>query len=118
MERLLYKNALQAKWTIGAFIGGSLLLQKGFWQSHLIKEDVFGIDGNGGHMLKIITNLTDEEMARLKFTRRMYWHWKGSRVGLDGKDTISEQELADRGVASKQEPYIEYVKRPPHDKYL
>ena len=118
MERLLYKNALQAKWTIGAFIGGSLLLQKGFWQSHLIKEDVFGIDGNGGHMLKIITNLTDEEMARLKFTRRMYWHWKGSRQGMDGKDGISDQELADRGVAASQEPYIEYVKRPPHDKYL
>ena len=37
------------------------------------------MDGNGGKMLKIITELTDEEMARLKYVRRLYWHWKGSR---------------------------------------
>lgn len=69
-------------------------------------------------MLKIITNLTDEEMARLKYVRRLYWHWKGSRQMKDGKETISNQELQDRGIAYKEEPYIEYVKRPPHDKYL
>ena len=62
--------------------------------------------------------LTDEEMARLKFTRRMYWHWRGTRTGRDGKDGISDQELADHGIKTAQEPYIEYVKRPPHDKYL
>ena len=119
MEKLIYKNAVQAKWTIGAFLGGSMLLQGGFWRQSLIKDDVYGIDGNGGHMIKIITNLTDEEMARLKFTRRMYWHWRGSRnMDGDGKDRISDAELADRGIASPQEPYIEYVKRPPHDKYL
>jgi hypothetical protein len=36
----------------------------------------------------------------------------------DGKETISNQELQDRGIAYKEEPNIEYVKRPPHDKYL
>lgn len=81
-------------------------------------HDVFGVDGNGGTMLKIITNLTDEEMARLKYVRRLYWHWKGSRKVSDGRDTITAQELSDRGIAYKEEPYIEYVKRPPHDKYL
>ena len=118
MEKLIYRNAMQAKWVIGGMLGGSLLLQMGVWRSHLINDDVYGIDGNGGHMIKILTNLTDEEMARLKFTRRMYWHWRGTRTGRDGKDGISQQELSDMGIKTEQEPYIEYVKRPPHDKYL
>ena len=79
--------------------------------------DTFGYDGNGGKMLKIITDLTDEEMARLKYVRRLYWHWNGSRRALDGKDTITNQELADRGI-EQTEQYVEYTKRPPHDKYL
>ena len=118
MEKHLWKNAMHAKWVIGGFIGGSLFLQQGVWRSHLINQDVFGLDGNGGHMLKILTNLTDEEMARLKFQRRLFWHWRGTRTAFNGKDQISEQELADRGIKTSQEPYIEYVKRPPHDKYL
>ena len=118
MENLLYANAMKAKWILGGFIGTSFVLQNTVWKNQLIYNDVFGLDGNGGHMLKILTNLTDEEMARLKFTRRMYWHWKGTRAGGDGKDSINDQELADRGIATQPEPYIEYVKRPPHDKYL
>ena len=118
MEKLLYANAMKAKWVIGGFIGGSLFLQQGIWRSHLINNDVFGIDGNGGHMLKILTNLTDEEMARLKYVRRLHWHWRGTRTALDGKDKISDQELADHGVEPTKDAYIEYVKRPPHDKYL
>ena len=118
MEKLLYANALKAKWVIGGFIGGSVFLQQTVWRSHLINDDVFGIDGNGGHMLKILTNLTDEEMARLKLVRRFYWHWKGTRTMHNGKDTINDQELADRGIPQQPEPYVEYVKRPPHDKYL
>jgi len=51
---------------------------------------VFGPDGNGGHMLKIVTNLTDEEMARLKYVRRIYWHWRGSRKTFDGKNQIQD----------------------------
>ena len=118
VERHILANAKQAKWIIGGFVGASVFLQQTCWKSHLINKDVFGIDGNGGHMLKIITNLTDEEMARLKYVRRLYWHWKGTRTAFNGKDTISDQELADLGVATPQEPYIEYSKRPPHDKYL
>ena len=112
------KNAMQAKWVIFGFLGASMVLQMGFWLSLLIHSDVFGIDGNGGHMLKIIINLTDEEMARLKFAHRMYWHWRGTRTGDFGRENIKDQELADRGIEVKPEPYIEYVKRPPHDKYL
>ena len=118
MERLLYSNAFKARFVIAGFVGGSVLLQKIWFSSQLMNHDVFGVDGNGGTMLKIITNLTDEEMARLKYVRRLYWHWKGSRKLSDGREGISAQELADRGVAYKEEPYIEYVKRPPHDKYL
>ena len=67
-------------------------------------------------MLKIITDLTDEEMARLKYVRRLNWHWKGRKL-FDGHEKISDAELADRGIEMK-DSYIEYVKRPPHDKYL
>lgn len=85
----------------------------------LKNTEVFGPDGNGGRMLKIITNLTDEEMARLKFQRRLYWHWGGTRkMSTQGQDMISEQELSHRGIEWPQEPYVEYQKRPPHDKYL
>mmetsp|Transcript_32817 Transcript_32817/g.50116 ORF Transcript_32817/g.50116 Transcript_32817/m.50116 type:complete len:105 (-) Transcript_32817:43-357(-) len=83
-----------------------------------IMNDVFGFDGNGGKMLKILTDLTDEEMARLKHARRLAWHWRGSRTMYQGEETISDQELSDRGIQLPQEPYAEYIKRPPHDKYL
>lgn len=86
---------------------------------YLKQNDIFGYDGNGGNTLKIITNLTDEEMARLKFARRMAWHWKGwHRFSRGNFEMITDQELNDRGIELEQEPYIEYVKRPPHDKYL
>lgn len=84
----------------------------------LVYHEVFGLDGNGGRMLKIITNLTDEEMARMKFRKRMHWHWRGLRNGTSNMNTISDQELEDRGIDFPKEKYIEYVKRPPHDKYL
>lgn len=118
MEKQLWANAIKAKWIIGGFVGTSVFVQQTWLRNHLIYTDVFGLDGNGGHMLKIITNLTDEEMARLKYVRRLYWHWRGSRTMYDGKHTISDQELADRGIEVKPEPYVEYVKRPPHDMYL
>ena len=41
--------------------------------------EVYGWDGNGGKMLKIITDLTDEEISRLKHVRRHMWHWRGSK---------------------------------------
>ena len=93
MERLLWQNCLNAKYIVGTIAFGSIILQKTYLRNRLINDDVFGHDGNGGHMLKIITNLTDEEMSRLKFVRRLAWHWKGSRKGMAGLDTISDQEM-------------------------
>ena len=114
---LCFHNATNAKF----LIGGITLAHIFYWQCFTkprVMGEVFGVDGNGGKMLKIITDLTDEEMARLKHVRRLAWHWKGSRQNDYGRETISDQELSDRGIATPQEPYIEYEKRPPHDKYL
>ena len=111
------RNAYNARFFIAGLLGCHLF----YWQclsKPKIYADVFGMDGNGGKMLKIITDLTDEEMARLKYVRRLAWHWKGSRTLHEGRDKISDQELSDRGIAIPQEPYVEYIKRPPHDKYL
>jgi len=118
MERQLLQNAKNAKWLIGAIVGGTLFLQYAVYRPGLLHLEVFGLDGNGGKMLKIITNLTDEEIARLKFVRRMHWHWRGSRKMDFGKDNIQTAELTDRGINWPQETYVEYEKRPPHDKYL
>ena len=118
MEKHLWTNAKSAKWVILSFALGSLALQKLGYQTILLEREIFGYDGNGGKMLKIITNLTDEEMARLKFQRRLSWHWRGGRQVFQGRETIKDAELSDRGIEWKQEQYIEYVKRPPHDKYL
>ena len=118
MEKVLWHNAKNAKWVIGGFFGGCFLVQMWGYLPGLKTHEVFGYDGNGGRMLKIITNLTDEEIARLKFVRRLNWHWRGSRRFDYGKDLISPQELQDRGIAWPQEHYVEYEKRPPHDKYL
>ena len=118
MEKHLLANAKKAKWVIGGVVGSSLLLQYLVYRPALLHLEVFGVDGNGGKMLKIVTNLTDEEIARLKFVRRMHWHWRGSRKMDHGKDIIQTGELSDREIEWKQEPYIEYQKRPPHDKFL
>jgi hypothetical protein len=88
MERHLLNSAKQGKWVIASFVGGCLFMQYVVYGPTLLNLEVFGHDGNGGKMLKIITNLTDEEMARLKFVRRMSWHWKGSRKLLHGQETI------------------------------
>uniref|UniRef100_A0A7S3FYA6 Uncharacterized protein n=1 Tax=Strombidium rassoulzadegani TaxID=1082188 RepID=A0A7S3FYA6_9SPIT len=117
MEKLLMRNIYNARFVIGSLAAFSLLS----WQlvhKQKLMIDVYGVDGNGGRMLKIITDLSDEEMARLKYARRFSWHWKGSRRYTDTIDPISDQELADRGIEVKQEPFVEYMKRPPHDKYL
>ena len=117
MDKLLLRNLNNAKWVIGGFIGAHAFYWFAFTKPRLTSE-VFGWDGNGGKMLKIVTDLTDEEMARLKYVRRLAWHWKGSRQTGYGRENISDQELADRGIKMEQEPYVEYIKRPPHDKYL
>ena len=98
MERILYQNAYNARYVLLGLFGGSYFLQKTCFTTKLIDQDVFGADGNGGHMLKIITNLTDEEMSRLKYVRRLAWHWKGSRQMGYGKESISDQEMSDLGI--------------------
>ena len=118
MEKVLIQNAKNAKWVIGSILFGTAFLQMAVYKPGLLHLEVFGLDGNGGKMLKIITNLTDEEIARLKFVRRLNWHWRGSRKMDHGQDVIHTQELTDRGIEWPQETYIEYEKRPPHDKYL
>mgnify|MGYP007047511967 CR=1 FL=1 len=117
MDKLLLRNINNAKFVIGGFA----LAHTAYWfclTKPKLESEVFGWDGNGGRMLKIITDLTDEEIARLKHARRLAWHWRGSRQENYGRETISDQELSDRGINIPQEPYVEYVKRPPHDKYL
>ena len=117
LDKLLWNNAVKAKWVFGWFAFNTAFFQGYYLRNVLLNEDVYGVDGNGGRMLKIITNLTDEEMARLKYVRRLMCHWRGSRQATYGKDNIEAGELADRGI-KWEEKYVEYVKRPPHDKYL
>ena len=117
VDKLLWRNMNNAKWVIGGFALAHTIFWFGLTKPK-IHAEVFGWDGNGGKMLKIVTDLTDEEMARLKYVRRLAWHWKGSRQTGYGRENITDQELSDRGIVLEQEPYVEYMKRPPHDKYL
>ena len=97
MDKLLLRNLNNAKWVIGGFG----LAHTTYWimlSRPRIHSEVFGWDGNGGQMLKIITDLTDEEIAKLKYARRSTWHWNGLRSQHYAKDTISDQELSDRGI--------------------
>ena len=84
----MWHNAKQARYVLAGLLGGSLLIQYAVYRPGLLHFEVFGPDGNGGRMLKIITNLTDEEIARLKFVRRLNWHWRGSRRHDYGRETI------------------------------
>lgn len=106
----------------GRYVWGFFIGFHTFWWNLVYKPslylDVFGHDGNGGRMLKIITDLTDEEIARNKYIRRIRWHARGVREEGYGHEKISNQELSDRGIKIEEEPYVEYLKRPPHDKYL
>ena len=69
-------------------------------------------------MLKMLTSLTDQEIASLKATRRIMWHLPVISKINDSVAQISDQHLDKFNIKTKQEPYIEYQKRPPHDKYL
>lgn len=88
MEKHLWQKANNAKWVIGGFVGTCFLFQKLIGQPAIVNSEVFGMDGNGGRMLRIVTNLTDEEVAKLKFVRRMNWHWRGRRKGDFGTEPI------------------------------
>ena len=78
MDRLLMKNAWSARYLIGGIAGFNFFYWKALVQQRTLIE-MFGIDGNGGRDLKIITDLSDEEMARLKHVRRSHWHWRGQK---------------------------------------
>ena len=115
---VLWNNTKRGRGVIFFLLGSSLALQLLVGRPMLLYREMFGIDGNGGSVTKIITDLTDEEIARLKFVRRMNWHWRGNRRWEQGRETISDRELQDRGIEVPKDNYIEYLKRPPHDKYL
>ena len=114
---IFLENLKHSKYIIAILVGSSLFSTM-LVRRHVVNNEVFGRDGNGGHMLKIVTDLTDEEIAKLKFTKRLHWHLPTTHRFEEGKDMISDQELSDRGIVLPQEKYIEYNKRPPHDKYL
>ena len=117
MNSIWVKNLVDGKYVIAAVVGATVF-STFLARRHVVHNEVFGRDGNGGHMLKIVTDLTDEEMAKLKFTKRLHWHLPTKTQFREGKDLISDQELSDRGIESPQEKYVEYNKRPPHDKFL
>ena len=56
-------------------------------------------------IIKIISEVTDEDMASLEYDRCLYWHWIGSHKLFDGSETIQSQELADRGIADFKEEH-------------
>ena len=117
MEKLLLRNLYNARFAIGALATFNAVTWYSFMKPNLLYT-VFGHDGSGGPMLKIITDLTDEEIARMKWQRRQSWHWKPQTQFKEAFEVISNAELSDRGLALQPEPYVEYMKRPPHDKYL
>ena len=118
MDKVLLHNIKNAKFVIGTMVIGSYLFQKCICMPHLKNYQNFGYDGNGGQVLKIVTNLTDDEISRLKTTRRMMWHLRLPRKFGYNKHLISDAELADRGIPIDKPAFIEYDKRPPHDMYL
>ena len=70
-------------------------------------------------MLKILTDLSDEEIAKLKFHRRLLWHKTIYYPYYNATNPeITDKELRERGIEPPQDDFIEYEKRPPHDKYL
>ena len=89
VDKLIIHNIKNAKWLIGGFAFAHIFWWNAFNKPR-ISSEVFGWDGNGGKMLKIVTDLTDEEMARLKYVRRLAWHWRGSRQTGYGRENISD----------------------------
>ena len=110
------KRMHDLRYVLGVGIVGTIGCQLGI--SHMLKVEIFGEDGNGGHMLKMLTSLTDQEIASLKAFRRHQWHFPLMHTLKDNTDLITEQSLDKYNIKIDQEPYIEYQKRPPHDKYL
>ena len=56
MEKMLMRNAYNARYVIASFTG-VLAIYNFLGMNYLTHYEIFGYDGNGGHMLKIITDL-------------------------------------------------------------
>ena len=89
VEQLIFRNMYNARFFLLGYGSFAVFYNYAFIRPRVMNE-VFGWDGNGGKMLKIVTDLTDEEMARMKYARRLAWHWKGSRQMTYGVETISD----------------------------
>lgn len=89
MEKFFMRNIYNARWVIGGLVGFSFTYWKVIQVPNL-KKEVFGWDGNGGRMIKIITDLTDEEIARMKHQRRVFWHYRGRQSLFHGQEKISD----------------------------
>lgn len=118
MSHPFIQNLQKAKKELAFIFFGTYLLS--VYDKRYLKRYIFGVDGNGGDMLKIHTYLTDQEMAALRFQKRVSWH--GFKLRKDSfKDTmpyINGEELSDMGIKFPEDRYVEYNKRPPHDFYL
>ena len=69
MEKLLLRNMYNARYALGSLVLFNAVSWYAFMKPSLLYH-VYGHDGCGGPMLKIITDLTDEEIARMKWQRR------------------------------------------------
>ena len=87
----------------------------------VLKRFIFGSDGNGGDMLKIHTYLTDQEIAHLRYQKRLSWHANKAPEKDQFKAIrtyIHDEELKDLGINFPEDKSVEYNKRPPHDFYI
>ena len=118
MNHPIIQRLILAKKELAIIFGGIALLN--YSHQAYLQRYFFGVDGNGGDMLKIHTYLTDQEMASLRFQKRVSWHgFKQRKDSFKAISThINEEELQDLGVKFPEDRYVEYNKRPPHDFYL
>lgn len=119
MSKTMTENAYKARWHLLGIVS-TIAGVSYYWNQVFLKRYVFGLDGNGGDMLKIYTYMTDQEIAHLRFRKRVTWH-SIKRQPDDYKSQmphVSDEELNDLGINTPKRKYVEYNKRPPHDFYL
>lgn len=119
MKHQIFKNMYASRKLMLVF-GLALAYKIQIYDQNHLKLHVFGIDGNGGSILDIHTYLTDQEMASLRFQKRLSWHgFKQEKDSFKNvSNRINDEELKDLGIDFPQDRYVEYNKRPPHDFYL
>lgn len=114
-----YDNLIKSRKVLLPTLGVVFLLCK-YNNNVTLKRFIFGSDGNGGDMLKIHTYLTDQEMAHLRYQKRLSWHANTmEKDHFKTKSTfIPDEELRDLGIKFPEDRSVEYNKRPPHDFYV